>query len=176
MLNLTLIRQCFRQYGLVWLGAFALVLAAALIAWKLAKMDYIPAADLLLTGAFPVLGLILAGFVIYALALKQSPLTKAVVIVFAVVLALPLLWAPVLGVIAGAWVAHVSIEYSSVYAAFRITVGKLLYVVTEQVFGSPLVDAAWKAMQGFAALVGFISAVVHSWRVVQRLSDSPVAP
>lgn len=175
MLNLTLIRRCLRQYGLVWLGAFALVLAAALIAWKLATIDYIAAADLLLTGVFPVLGLILAGFMIYALALKQTPLTKAVLIVFAVVLALPLLWAPVLGVIAGAWIAHVSIEYSSVYAAFRITVGKLLYVVTEQVFGSPLVDAAWKAMQAFAGLVGFISAAVHSWRVVQRLSDSPVA-
>ena len=175
MLNLTLIRWCLRQYGLVWLAAFALVLAGALIAWKLAKMDYIPVADLMLTAAFPVLRLILAGFVIYALAQKQTPLTKAVLIVFAAVLALPLLWAPVLGVIAGAWVAHVSIEYSSVYAAFRITVGRLLYVVTEQVFGSPLVDAAWKAMQAFAGLVGFISAAVHSWRVVERLSDKPSA-
>ena len=51
MLNLTLIRLCLRQYGLVWLAAFALVVASALIAWKLAEIDYIRAADLLLTGA-----------------------------------------------------------------------------------------------------------------------------
>ncbi|WP_310538518.1 hypothetical protein [Phenylobacterium sp.] len=175
MLNLTLIRLRLRQYGLVWLAAFALVLACALIAWKLARIDYIRAADMLLTGTLPVLGLILVGFVIHVLSRKQTPLTKAVLIIFALGLALPLLWAPVLGVIAGAWVADVSIEYSSAYAAFRITVGRLLYVVTEQVFGSPLVDAAWKTMQAFAGLVGFISAAVHSWRAVERVSEKPSA-
>lgn len=175
MLNLTLIGLCLRQYGLVWLGAFSLVLAGALISWRLAKIDYIPTADLLLTAALPLLALVLAGFLIFVLVQREHLLTKAVLIAITVMLALPLLWAPVLGVVAGAWVADVSIEYSSVYTNFRITVGRLLYLVTEQVFGSPLVDAAWKAMQGFAALVGFVSAVVHTWRAVERLSARPAA-
>lgn len=175
MLNLDLIRLRLRQYGLVWLGAFALVLAAALIAPNITKIDYIPVADMLLTAALPTLALALVVFVIFALATAETPLTRGVLVVLAVVLALPLLWSPVLGVIAGAWVAQVSIEYSSVYATFRIGVGKLLYVITEQVFGSPLVEAAWKVMQGFAALVGMVSAVVQAWRAIERLSRKPGA-
>ncbi len=175
MLNLDLIRLASRRYGLVWLGAFGTVLAAALLGRYLARIDYIPAADMLLTVALPALGLLLVGFLVYAVFLAETVLTRAVLVVLTLALALPLLWAPVLGVVAGAWVADVSIEYSSVYAGFRITVGKLLYVITERVFGSPLVEAAWKVMQGFAALVGMVSAVANTWRAVERLSAKPAA-
>ena len=175
MLNLDLIRLVLRRYGLVWLGAFGAVLAAALLGRYLARIDYIPAADMLLTVALPALGLLLVAFLVYAVFLAETVLTRAVLVVLTLALALPLLWAPVLGVVAGAWVADVSIEYSSVYAGFRITVGKLLYVITERVFGSPLVEAAWKVMQGFAALVGMVSAVANTWRAVERLSAKPAA-
>ena len=175
MLNLDVIRLVLRRYGLVWLGAFGTVLAAALLGRYLAKIDYIPAADLLLTLALPALGLLLVGFLVYIALLAETWLTRGVLVVLTLALALPLLWAPILGVVAGAWVADVSIEYSSVYAGFRIAVGKLLYVITERIFGSPLVESAWKVMQGFAALVGMVSAVANTWRAVQRLSAKPAA-
>ena len=173
MLNLDLIGRRLGQYGLVWLNAFLLVLVAGLIAAFGFQVAFVKAADVLLTIAFPLLGLILAGFLILTAAARESWLTKTVLVVLAILLALPLLWSPVLAVVGGAWATQVSIEYSEVYAGFRILVGRLLYTLTEQVFGSPLVDAAWSFMQGFAGLVGFVSAVAHTLNVIRRLSNEP---
>ncbi|MCI3134400.1 hypothetical protein [Phenylobacterium aquaticum] len=173
MLNLELISRRLGQYGVVWLTAFMAVLAAGLIAAFGFHVAFVKAADLLLAIAFPILGLGLGGFVILTLTARESWLTKTVLCVLALLLALPLLWSPVLAVVGGAWATQVSIEYSEVYAGFRILVGRLLYALTEQVFGSPLVDAAWNFMQGFAGLVGFVSAVAHTLHVIRRLSNEP---
>ncbi|WP_304169362.1 hypothetical protein [Phenylobacterium aquaticum] len=173
MLNLELIGRRLGQYGVVWLTAFLGVLIAGLIAAYGFQVAFVKAADVLLTLAFPLLGFILAGFLILTLMARESWLTKTLLVVLTLMLALPLLWSPVLGVVGGAWATQVSIEYSEVYAGFRILVGRLLYAVTDQVFGSPLVDAAWSFMQGFAGLVGFVSAVAQTAHAIRRLSNEP---
>lgn len=178
MLNLELIGRRLGQYGVVWLTAFMVVLALGLIAAFGFHVAFVKAADLLLAIAFPILGVGLGAFVILSLTARESWLTKTLLCVLTLLLALPLLWSPVLAVVGGAWATQVSIEYSQVYAGFRILVGRLLYALTDQVFGSPLVDAAWNVIQGFAGLVGFVSGVAQTLQVIRRLSNapSPAAP
>jgi hypothetical protein len=76
----------------------------------------------------------------------------------------------VLALVSCAWIAHVPIEYSGVYAGFRIVVGRLLYGLTELIFGNPLVELAWSFFQGLATVVGFFSALFQIWGFLQRMS------
>lgn len=174
LLNLTLIKRRLGQYGLAWMLLYGLVLVSALIATYLGDRAYIEVADILLKVAFWAVGGVLALFAISSVLQKETVLTHASLWVLALILTLPLFWAPVLGVVTGAWVAHVSIEYSSVYAGFRILVGRLIFGVTETILGSPMVDAGWAFMQVFAGVVGFVSAVGHVWTTIQRLGHTPV--
>jgi hypothetical protein len=173
MLNLTLIRIRLGQYGLAWLIAFAVAFAASLAAAHVFDLPFARAADPVLGAGFGILGCLIAGFFVLTLAARQTWLTTTFLLILGLVLLLPLLWAPVLGVVVGAWVERASIEYSQVYAAFRILVGRLSYDVTEQIFGDPLVDAAWAFMQGFAAFVGFLAALGQAWHMLKQLSDQP---
>ena len=131
-------------------------------------------ADILLQLAFWVVGGVLILFAGASVLQTETVLTHATLWVLALILTLPLFWAPVLGVVTGAWVTQVSIEYSSVYAGFRILVGRLIFGVTDSVLGSPMVDAGWAFMQVFAGVVGFVSAVGQVWITVQRLGHTPV--
>ena len=173
MLNLDLIKERLGQYGIVWLCVFLLVAAAGLGDGLRPEHDLIKTANILLQMGFVVVGLALLIFAGLTLVARETWLTKLSLLILGVLLSLPLFWSPVLGVIVDAGFAKVSIEYSSVYAGFRILVGKLTYTVTEMLFGSPLVDAAWKFMQGFATLVGFVAAVANAWRLVQALAAKP---
>jgi len=170
MLNLTAIRIRLGQYGVAWLTVFALSFLASLAGARMLQLPFVRAADPVLAVSFMILGVLLAVFFVVSLAERQTPLTHTALVLLGLVLLLPLLWSPVLGVVAGAWVERASIEYSHVYAEFRILVGRLLYDVTNLVFGNPLVDAAWAFMQGFATFVGFLAAVGQAWHMLRQLS------
>ena len=176
MLNLDLIGARLSQYGMVWLAAFVLAVASTLIPIWAFDARLAEAADMTLMIAFPSLGVLLvAALVVFAVA-RETWLTRGTLIVLTLILALPLFWSPVLAVVAAAWANGSAIEYSEVYAGFRILVGKASYAITEEIFGSPLVDAAWSAMQIFAGLLGFISAFANTVRVIRRLSQTPAEP
>jgi hypothetical protein len=173
MLNLDLVRLRLGQYGVLWLLAFLLSLAACLGAAYGLHMSYVAAANPVLAAAFVAIGLALGAFLVVTIAADEPVFTKVVLVVLALLLALPLFWAPVLGVGGGAWAARVSIEYSSVYAGFRVLVGRLLYDVTGLLFGNPLVDAAFSFMEGFATLVGFLAALGQAWHMLKQISTRP---
>ena len=173
MLNLDLVRVRLGQYGVLWLLGFILSLAAALGATYGLNMGYAHAADPVLAAGLFAIGLALVAFAIVTVISDETTLTKAVLVVLAILLALPLFWSPVLGVGAGAWAARASIEYSTVYANFRIVVGTLLYDLTGLLFGSHLVDAAFSFMEGFATFVGFIAAVGQAWHMLKQISARP---
>ena len=173
MLNLTLLRIRLGQYGVAWLSAFVLALLASLAATQLLHLPFARAADPVLGVGLMILGLLLAAFFVVTLAGRQTWLTKTFLLLLGLLLLLPLLWSPVLGVVAGAWIDRASIEYSSVYAGFRILVGRFFYDVTERAFGNPLVDAAWSFMQGFATVVGFLAALGQAWHMLRQLSAEP---
>jgi hypothetical protein len=170
MLNLELIARRFGHYGAAWLLSFLLVLLGGLGLSLLLHLDLIMVADRLLAMAFVGLVTAMAAFLVMTLFAPETWQTKTVLIVLGVLLMLPLLWAPVLALVGCAWIAHVPIEYSGVYAGFRIVIGRLLYGLTELIFGNPLVDLAWSFFQGLATVVGFFSALFQIWSFLQKMS------
>lgn len=173
MLNLSSIRTALGRYGVAWLSAFVLSLAASLIASQMLRLPFARAADPVLGVGLMLLGALLAVFFVTTLAAPQTWLTKTFLILLGLILLLPLLWAPVLGVVTGAWVERAPIEYSQVYAGFRILVGRFFYDVTELMFGNPLVDAAWTFMERFTSFVGFVAALGQAWHMLKQLSAQP---
>lgn len=170
MLNLELIRHRLGQYGAAWLLSFLAVFLGGLGGSLLLKLDLIEVADKLLAAAFVGLVVAVAVFLAATIVAAETWATKFLLIVVGVILLLPLLWAPVLALVGCAWIAHVPIEYSEVYAGFRIVVGRLFYAVTQAIFGNPLVELAWTFFQGLATVVGFFSGLFQIWSFLQKMS------
>lgn len=168
MLNSEFLKTRFAQYGALWLAAFGISAAVLVLGPMLAGADMIGLADTVLPLLFAVLAILLLLFTSLALISRETLGTKLLFVLLAAVLALPLFWAPVLGAILAAWVAERSIEYSDVYARFRVVVGDLIYPMVEAVFGGALFETVWRAMQLFSGIVGFISAVATAWPWIKR--------
>lgn len=170
MLDTVLIRARLGQYGAAWLTAYGLALVAVLTGGWLAHMPLVKVADLVLPVSFAGLTLaVLAALVATITAGRRTVATRLAIVLLALLLFLPLLWAPVLGVITAAWVGHVSIEYSAVYAQFRILVSQALFRLAGLMFADPLMDTVWTLFQGLATIVGFFSAFFQVWPRVLRL-------
>jgi hypothetical protein len=168
MLNSELLKTRLGQYGAAWLIAFVVCAAVFVGGPMLLDMDVIALADAVLPVAFALLGLGLILFLSLALISRETLGTKLVLLLLTVVLALPLLWSPVLAAVGGAWLAERSIEYSTAYARFRVVVGDLVYPLVQSVFSGALFETVWQAMQVFAGLVGFISAFAKAWPWIRR--------
>jgi hypothetical protein len=170
MLDTALIRTRLGQYGAAWLIGFALTLLAILVGGWLGHMPLVKVADMVLPVGFAGLGLaLLAVLVITLLSGAETVATRLAVIVLTLLLALPLLWAPVLGAVSAAWIGQVSIEYSSAYAQFRILVSQGLFRLAGLIMANPLPETLWALFQGLATIVGFFSAFFQVWPRVMRL-------
>ena len=172
-MNGSLINTRLGQYGAAWFLSFLLVLVAGLVGSLVLHMDLIRLADLILPVVLGLLGLLLAGFLVATVFAREGLATKIVLIVLGLILALPLLWAPVLAVVVDAAMTKVSIEYSNAYAGFRIIVGRLLFPAGA--VGGELVSAAWGWFQTVATVIGFIAAVSQLWPMMQRMMGAQAA-
>lgn len=172
MLNSDLLKARLSQYGVVWLLAFVVTLLVGLAAPPLLHSDLIAVADVILPVAFAVLGLALAAAIIHALLSRARVAIKLVVVLLALALALPLLWAPVLATVLVAYVQHVSIEYSTAYAGFRILIARLLYPISEFAFGGA-VETVWKGFQALSTIVGFLVGLHQLWMMVRNAFSGP---
>ena len=164
MLNLRLLQTRFGQYGGAWLASFLLVLVGDLAAGLL-RMPIAAAADLFLSIALIALAVIFAAFVAVTLLSREGGVTKIVLLILGLLLLLPLLWAPVLGAIVSAFMGHVSIEYSGVYAGFRVVLGNVVYGVMRLFTNNPYLDAGVTVFQALATFLGFCASVVQLWQV-----------
>ena len=98
------------------------------------------------------------------------------VLLLAVLLALPLLWAPVSAAVAIAFFADRSIEYSETYAAFQIGVSRVLFPISQALGQADLFGWVWTAFQWVSSVVGFFSALANIWPAIRRiLGPEPVA-
>ncbi|MGZ8371323.1 MAG: hypothetical protein ACXWVH_09750 [Caulobacteraceae bacterium] len=170
MLNLDLLKRSLGWYGAAWLSAFGAVLGGTWLCNVLPGVGLIKGADWLLAGALIGLALAMAAFLIRLLAGPESARTKIVLTIFALLLLIPLLWAPVLGAKLAAAIAGAPIEYSSVYAGFRIAFGKAFYAVTVGFLGDPRVEAAWAFFQAVSTVVGFAAALGQAWRMLKGMA------
>lgn len=168
-----LIKRRLGWYGLAWLVSFLVILLVGLVGHFLLKMDVVRLADVFIPLSLGVLGLALIGVVLMDFSGKSAGGTKVAVFVLAVVLALPLAWAPVSALLLAAKAAGRSLEYSGGYAQFRITVSHLVYPITSNFFAGAAM--AWKAFQVVASVVGFVASAIQVLTYIRKLSGGPAA-
>lgn len=113
---------------------------------------------------------------IASLVSRETVGTKLAVGTLALLLVLPLMWAPVAAGVAIAFFADRSIEYSQVYAAFQIGVSELLFPLEQLVRSGAVFGSVWALFQGVASIVGFISALSNIWPILRRLLGPEPAP
>lgn len=164
-----------RQFSSAWLTTFGLTLILVLVSAIRSRPEVYDLADRVLLIMLVGLGLGWFLSVIYAVAVARLTVFGRVLYVFlALVMLLPLLWAPVLGAVVAAWLTGATIEYSTVYAQFRIHVAQILFPATTGLMQADLLEAAWSAFEVVATVVGFLASVVSLWPLVMRqLAPSP---
>lgn len=167
MIRLAHLKRRFGQYAAVWVGGFLLSGAAILIGMFFA--DLMVVADIVLPVLLGGVALALGTGVVMSLWSDETLGTKLAVLVLAVLLGLPLLWAPVSAAVAIAFFAGRAIEYSGAYAAFQIGVSKVLFPLGQAVFGGDVFGWLWNAFQWVASVVGFVSALSNVWPIIRRV-------
>lgn len=168
-MNTDLIKRRLGWYGLAWLGTFVLAMLIGLAGFFLLGADVVDLADIVIPVSLGLLSLGLVGVVVRDLFLRQTIGTKVAVVLLAAVLFLPLLWSPVAAMVAAAWAADRSIEYSSAYAQFRITISQLLWPMLEAVSSGAAFGLAWQLFQFVASAVGFLSSLFQVIAFLRRL-------
>lgn len=167
MIRLGHLKRRLGQYAALWVGAFLLAGAAILIG--LVFTDLMTAADTVLPVMLGAVALGLGGGVMASLLSGETLGTRLVVALLALLLALPLLWAPVSAAAAIAFLAARSIEYSQAYAVFQIGVSRVLFPVSQAIGDGDLFGWMWTAFQWVSSLVGFVSALANVWPLLRRL-------
>ena len=161
------IKRRLGQYGAAWVAAFLATGAAILIGWLFD--DLILVADLVLPVTLAATVLALGVGLIASLISRETVGTKLAVAALALLLVLPLMWAPMAAAVVIAFFADRSIEYSEVYAAFQIGISELLFPLEELVRSGAVFGSVWALFQGVASIVGFISALSNIWPILRRL-------
>lgn len=167
MISLAHLKTRFGQYAALWLGGF--LFSGVCILISMAFADLMDATDMVLPLALIGVGLGLGLGVILTLASRQTLGTKLAVVFLALLLLLPLLWAPVSAAVVIAFFADRAIEYSGAYAAFQIGVSRVLFPVAEWFGQGDVLGSVWSGFQVVASVVGFASAVVKLWPPIRRL-------
>lgn len=173
MFNLGYLKRRLGQYAALWVGGFLVSGAAILIGLMFA--DLMVAIDWVLPMLLGALALALGVGLVMSLVSGETPGTKLAVLLLAVLLALPLLWAPVSAAVAIAFFADRSIEYAGSYAAFQIGVSRVLFPISQALGDGDLFGWVWTAFQWVSTVVGFFSALAKIWPAIRRmLGPEPV--
>jgi len=167
MVSLAHLKRRLGQYAAVWVAAFLLSGTAILVGLWFA--DLMTAADLVLPVGLALTALVLGAGVVASLVSRETVGTKLLVVLLALLLVLPLLWAPVSAAVAIAFFADRSIEYSEAYAAFQIGVSQVLFPISQALGEGELFGWVWSAFQWVSTIVGFLSALAKVWPMVKRL-------
>ena len=173
MFNLAYLKRRMGQYAALWVGGF--LLSGAAILMGLLAADLMVAIDWVLPVLLGAAALALGVGLVLSLLSGETPGTKLAVLLLALLLALPLLWAPVSAAVAIAFFADRSIEYSETYAAFQIGISRVLFPLSQALGQADLFGWVWTAFQWVSTVVGFFSAVAKIWPAIRRmLGPEPV--
>ena len=167
MISLAHLKRRLGQYAALWLGGFLLTGAAVLAGLLLT--DFIVAVDAVLPVTLAAVLLAMGAGAVLSLLSGETPASKLLVLMLALLLVLPLLWGPMAAAGAIAFVLDRSIEYSQTYAAVQIGISRLLLPLSDWLFGGAMIDTVWGFFQGVASVIGVVSAWVKLWPLVRRL-------
>ncbi len=163
------------QYAAAWLGSFLLMLLLSFAATFLFGMELVDAVDLILPIVLAALALAVISAVAFTFANPGTVGAKILVVLLAVILFLPLLWAPVLATVLTAQFLNVPVEYSEAYAWFRITVSNLLYPLISAVVSGAAIRWVWEVFQVIATVVGAVASGIQIWNFSKKLfAPAPV--
>lgn len=174
MIRLAHLKRRLGQYAALWVGGFLVSGTAILVGATVT--DLIAATDMVLPVLMAGVVLGLGAGVAASLLSDETVGTKLVVLLLALLLALPLLWAPVSAAVAIAFFADRSIEYSEAYAAFQIGVSRVLFPISQAIGDGDLFGWMWTAFQWVSSIVGFASALTNVWPLLRRLLGPEPAP
>lgn len=169
MFNVPLIGRRLSWYAGAWVGTFLLTLLACLAAPLFFSSGMVETADLVLPVMLLFLAAATALVLVVALFSAETLGTKLALLILGVVLVLPLLWAPVSGAVAAAFLSGAIIEYSTVYAGFRIGVSRALYPFFVFLFGGGFTQQVWEWFQNLSTVVGVLAGIVRLWPIVRRI-------
>lgn len=167
MFNLAHLKRRLGQYAALWVGGFLLSGVAILIGLFLT--DLMTAIDWVLPVLLGATVLALGVGVVLSLLSGETLGTKLVLLLLAILLALPLLWGPVSAAVAIAFFADRSIEYSESYAAFQIGISRVLFPLGQALGQADLIGWVWSAFQWVSTVVGAFSAIAKVWPALRRL-------
>lgn len=167
MISLAHLKRRLGQYAALWVGGFVLTAVAVLAG--LAVTDLMVAVDTLLPVTLAAVVLAMGAGLVLSLMSGETPATKMILLVLALLLILPLLWGPMSAAGGLAFVLDRSIEYSRTYAAVQIGISRVLMPLTGWILGGALVDTVWAVFQGVASVIGVVSAWVKLWPLARRL-------
>ncbi len=167
MFNLGYLKRRLSLYAALWVGGFLVSGSAILIGLLFA--DLMVAIDWVLPILLGATTLGLGVGVVLSLLSSETLGTKLAVLLLALLLALPLLWAPVSAAVAIAFFADRSIEYSESYAAFQIGVSRVLFPIGQALGQGDLFGWVWTAFQWVSTVVGFFSALAKIWPAIRRM-------
>ncbi|NBB62963.1 hypothetical protein GVN18_27230 [Pseudomonas sp. ODNR1LW] len=167
MFDIAHLKQRFSQYAALWLSGFLMSGAAILVGTVF--VDLMTAADLILPVVLALVALTLGGGILASFLSNRTLGTKLTVLLSALLLLLPLLWAPVSAAVVIAFFTDRSIEYSVAYADFQIAVATVLFPLSELFLGGAVFSAVWAGFQFFASVVGVVSAMAKAWPYVRRI-------
>ncbi len=160
----SIIDRGLSSFGAAWFAAFGLTLILSMAVAVMARGALYELMDRMLLVSLAGLGILWLGAVVIALfSPTASLLEKLLFVLVSASLLLPLLWGPILGVVTTAWLIGATVEYSQVYAQFRIHVAQLLFPVASRMFQVNLLDVIWNIFQVVATVIGFIAAVTQLW-------------
>jgi hypothetical protein len=164
-----LVSRGFSQFAVAWFASFGITLVVVLTVAMRARVSLYDITDRVLM--IGLISLALGWFVSVGWALvsrRAGTVAKLSYGVLAAVMLLPLLWAPVLAAVVAAWLSGASIEYSVVYAQFRIHVAQILFPLSTGLLHTDFVDALWNGFQVVATVIGFVASVISIWPLITQ--------
>jgi hypothetical protein len=162
-----LVSRGFSYFAAAWFASFGITLVVVLVAAVRARSSLYDITDRVLVVA--LISLAIGWFVSVGMAVfsgRVSAVGKLTYAALATLMLLPLLWAPVLASVVAAWLTGAAIEYSAVYAQFRIHVAQILFPLGTGLAQADLIDALWNGFQVVATVIGFVASVISIWPLV----------
>ena len=159
------LRLHLSAYGTVWLLAFLLVTAGALIANLIFRVPFSSVADVLLAIAFFVLIVIAAGYLL-GMIFGEEPMANKIVLC----LGAALVYAPVLAMKIYAFFGNLDLTASFIHEGFERVVKQTTTELVERAFGGRYLAPILKALQIGATVVGGIAAAAQLNQILRNRS------
>lgn len=166
-----ILKQHLRAYGTVWLVAFLLVMAGTLVSNLIFRVTFISVTDVLLSIAFFSLIILSTFYLIVELFSDRPITTKLALCIAAVLLFLPLMYAPVLALDLYDFFGKQGFEGSRIYNGFQTELKETSAELAKRAGGGKYVSWSLGVLQVAATVVGTFAAAMQVSQMLRRRNE-----